>query len=130
MKENIHPKYVESKISCACGNTFITKSIKPEIKLDICSKCHPFFTGTQKIIDTAGRVEKFTKKYKEAKPAAKVKVTAKSKKEKKVSKRSTLRKVLSSSPKKGAAAKLAEKSKPAAGKSAKPKSEAADKSKE
>ena len=63
MKEGIHPKYVESKVICACGYTFQTRSTKPLIKLDICSHCHPFFTGKQKLIDSAGRVEKFLKKY-------------------------------------------------------------------
>ncbi|MGB9641669.1 MAG: 50S ribosomal protein L31 [Candidatus Ratteibacteria bacterium] len=63
MKEKIHPEYRESRIVCACGNTVITRSTKPEIKLEICSKCHPFYTGKQKIIDTAGMVEKFRKKY-------------------------------------------------------------------
>lgn len=63
MKEGIHPKYQEAKVVCACGESFITKSTKPNIRLDICSKCHPFFTGKQKIVDTEGRVEKFKKKY-------------------------------------------------------------------
>ncbi|MBN1385271.1 MAG: 50S ribosomal protein L31 [Elusimicrobia bacterium] len=63
MKEGIHPNYVECKVVCACGNSFVTRSTKPEIKLDICSKCHPFFTGKQKLIDTAGRVDKFLSKY-------------------------------------------------------------------
>lgn len=67
MKEGIHPKYVECTVSCACGNTFVTRSTKPAIKLDICSACHPFFTGKQKLVDTAGRVEKFKKKFKEIK---------------------------------------------------------------
>jgi large subunit ribosomal protein L31 len=63
MKEGIHPKYTESKVSCACGNTFTTRSTRPEINLEICSACHPFFTGKVKLIDTAGRIEKFQKKY-------------------------------------------------------------------
>src|SRR3989339_1373124 len=63
MREGIHPNYVECKVSCACGNSFVTMSTKPEIKLDICSKCHPYFTGKQKLIDTAGRVDKFISKY-------------------------------------------------------------------
>ena len=63
MKQGIHPKYEEAKVSCACGNTFKTKSTKSEIKVEICSSCHPFFTGKQKLVDTAGRVEKFIKKY-------------------------------------------------------------------
>ncbi|MCE5312985.1 MAG: 50S ribosomal protein L31 [Nitrospiraceae bacterium] len=63
MKENIHPNYKESKVLCACGETFMTKSTKPELHVDICSKCHPFYTGKQKMIDAEGRVEKFKKKY-------------------------------------------------------------------
>ena len=63
MRENIHPKYFSAKVTCACGNTFETGSTKPELRVDICSKCHPFYTGKQKIIDTGGRVERFKKKY-------------------------------------------------------------------
>lgn len=63
MKEGIHPKYVESIIKCACGNEIRTKSVKKEISVEICSRCHPFFTGKQKLIDSAGRVERFQKKY-------------------------------------------------------------------
>ena len=63
MKEGIHPEYGVSQVSCACGNSFTTKSTRNEIKLEICSACHPFFTGKVKLIDTAGRIEKFQKKY-------------------------------------------------------------------
>ncbi len=64
MKEGIHPEYhSEVKVTCACGNTFVTGSIKKEIKVEICSKCHPFFTGKQKFVDSAGRIEKFQRKY-------------------------------------------------------------------
>ena len=63
MKEKIHPDYKETTISCACGEIIHTRSTKQNIKVDICSKCHPFFTGKQKFVDTAGRVEKFEKKY-------------------------------------------------------------------
>lgn len=63
MKEGIHPKYVDAKITCACGNVIKTRSTKPEISIGICSACHPFFTGKQKLVDTAGRVERFKKKY-------------------------------------------------------------------
>ncbi|RMG69847.1 MAG: 50S ribosomal protein L31 [Nitrospirae bacterium] len=63
MKQGIHPEYMESEVICACGERFITRSTKPKIHVDICSKCHPFFTGKQKIVDTEGRVEKFKKKY-------------------------------------------------------------------
>src|ERR1044071_7195245 len=63
MKQGIHPEYVESTVVCACGNTFQTRSTKPSIKLEICSNCHPFFTGRQKFVDTAGRVERFQKRF-------------------------------------------------------------------
>lgn len=63
MKEAIHPKYKDSKVVCACGEAFVTKSTKETLRVDICSKCHPFFTGKQKLLDAEGRVEKFKKKY-------------------------------------------------------------------
>ena len=63
MKEKIHPNYKETTISCACGEVIHTRSTKQNIKIDICSKCHPYFTGKQKFVDTAGRVEKYEKKY-------------------------------------------------------------------
>ncbi len=63
MREGIHPKYQEVEARCACGNTWKTRSTKTELHLEICSACHPFFTGRQKLIDTEGRVERFTKKY-------------------------------------------------------------------
>ena len=63
MKEAIHPKYEEVEARCACGNTFKTRSTKSELHLEICSACHPFFTGRQKLIDTEGRVERFSKKF-------------------------------------------------------------------
>ncbi|MCB5260923.1 MAG: 50S ribosomal protein L31 [Candidatus Cloacimonetes bacterium] len=63
MKQGIHPKYEKSIITCACGNTFETKSTKGNMQVDICNVCHPFYTGKQKIMDTAGRVEKFNRKY-------------------------------------------------------------------
>jgi large subunit ribosomal protein L31 len=63
MKANIHPNYVDAVVKCACGESFRTRSTKPEIHLEICSKCHPFFTGKQKLVDTAGRVERFQRKY-------------------------------------------------------------------
>ncbi len=63
MKQGIHPDYVECKVSCACGASFMSRSTKPELKVDICSQCHPFFTGQQKIVDTEGRVERFIKRY-------------------------------------------------------------------
>ncbi len=63
MKESIHPNYETCTVKCACGNTFETKSTKSELKVDICSKCHPFFTGKQKLVDTGGRVDRFNKRY-------------------------------------------------------------------
>ena len=63
MREGIHPNYVEATVVCACGNTFQTHSTKPSIRLEICSNCHPFFTGRQKFIDSAGRVERFQKRF-------------------------------------------------------------------
>jgi large subunit ribosomal protein L31 len=63
MKEGIHPKYVETKVICGCGNIFMTRSTKPELKVDICSACHPFYTGKLKYVDTAGRIEKFKTKF-------------------------------------------------------------------
>lgn len=63
MKKDIHPNYDKSVVSCSCGNTFETKSTKSSIKTEICNECHPFYTGKEKVIDTAGRVERFMKKY-------------------------------------------------------------------
>ena len=63
MKPAIHPKYHEVTVRCACGNTFKTRSTKPDLHLEICNQCHPFFTGRQKLIDTEGRVERFTKRF-------------------------------------------------------------------
>ena len=66
MKQGIHPEYVECAVSCACGAAFKTRSTKPEIRLEICSSCHPFFTGKAKFVDSAGRVEKFQQRYGDA----------------------------------------------------------------
>ncbi len=66
MKKDIHPKYEQATIVCACGETIQTRSTKKSIHVDICSKCHPFFTGDKKFVDTAGRIEKFKKKFKSA----------------------------------------------------------------
>ena len=63
MKEGIHPKYVQTKVTCGCGNSFTTRSTRPELKVDICNACHPFYTGKLKFVDTAGRIEKFRKKF-------------------------------------------------------------------
>ncbi|WP_026893518.1 50S ribosomal protein L31 [Clostridiisalibacter paucivorans] len=63
MKKGIHPEYKKAVVRCACGNTFETGSVKDELKVEICSECHPFFTGKQKFVDKGGRVDKFKKKY-------------------------------------------------------------------
>ena len=97
MREAIHPKYGESTVLCACGYTFKTRSTKPSIKLEICSNCHPFFTGKQKLVDTAGRVEKFQKRF--AKTDGKTILRKKISKEIQVT-RKTLNKILANSPKK------------------------------
>jgi large subunit ribosomal protein L31 len=91
VKAGIHPKYFDVEARCACGNTFKTRSTKPELHLEICNNCHPFFTGRQKLIDTEGRVERFTKRFgtqtatarKEATKAARQEKTAKAAKTKK-----------------------------------------------
>jgi large subunit ribosomal protein L31 len=65
MKAKIHPKYNDdAKVTCLCGNTFVTGSVKPEIKVEVCSRCHPFYTGEQRIVDSRGRVERFKQRYK------------------------------------------------------------------
>ena len=63
MKTDIHPDYVIATVTCSCGNTFQTRSTKPELHVEICSNCHPFYTGKQKLLDTEGRIVRFTKKY-------------------------------------------------------------------
>ena len=63
MKQGIHPNYVDCPITCACGNVIKTRSTKPEIHVEVCSKCHPFYTGKQKLVDTGGRVERFNKRF-------------------------------------------------------------------
>ena len=63
MKSGIHPQYVVSTVRCSCGNTFVTLSTKPEIHVELCSACHPFYTGKQKLVDTGGRVERFKRRY-------------------------------------------------------------------
>lgn len=69
MKQNIHPEYVDCTVRCTCGNEFTTRSTKSELRVDICSACHPFYTGTQKLIDTGGRVQRFTDKFGAARQA-------------------------------------------------------------
>src|SRR5687767_14268623 len=63
MREGIHPEYPPATVSCACGNTFVTRSTRGDFQVDVCSNCHPFYTGTQKLIDAAGRVDRFRKRY-------------------------------------------------------------------
>lgn len=63
MKTKIHPEYVTARVSCSCGNRWETRSTRPELKVELCSSCHPFFTGEQRIVDTAGRVERFKRRY-------------------------------------------------------------------
>ena len=70
MKEGIHPNYPAARVTCACGNTFVTRSVRGDFQVDVCAKCHPFYTGTMKLIDTAGRVDRFRKRYDKAKIAA------------------------------------------------------------
>ncbi len=62
MKPGIHPEFVECEVTCSCGNTFVTKSTNPEMRIDICSNCHPFFTGTQRLVDSQGQVERFNRR--------------------------------------------------------------------
>jgi large subunit ribosomal protein L31 len=69
MKQGIHPNYQEAKVVCGCGNTWTTMSTKPLLRLDICSACHPFYTGTQRIVDTAGQVERFHRRLNRKTPA-------------------------------------------------------------
>ena len=72
MKKDIHPKYVEATVTCGCGETFVTRSTQEKIAVEVCGKCHPFYTGKQKFVDSAGRIEKFQRKYnwKSRSPAA------------------------------------------------------------
>ena len=99
MKKDIHPYYVECTVTCSCGNTFKTHATKPELKIDICNVCHPFYTGTQKLIDTGGRVQRFSDRFgsatdlvkereakKKAERAAKLEAEAKAKAEAKAEK--------------------------------------------
>ncbi len=77
MKSDIHPKYVECTVKCSCGNTFTTHSTKPELRVELCNKCHPFFTGQQKFVDTGGRVQRFSDKFGSAAETAKEREAAK-----------------------------------------------------
>ncbi len=71
MKKGIHPDYVEATVTCSCGNTFKTRSTKPGLRVEICSECHPFYSGKQKLVDTGGRVERFERRYGKARPQRK-----------------------------------------------------------
>jgi len=73
MKAEIHPDYVECRVTCSCGNTFTTRSTVPELRAELCSECHPFYTGKQKLVDTGGRVERFQRRYAKSDQAAKKK---------------------------------------------------------
>jgi large subunit ribosomal protein L31 len=70
MKSGIHPEYVDATVTCACGHTIHTRSTKGSFNVDICAECHPFYTGKQKLLDSAGRIERFTKKYAKQQPKA------------------------------------------------------------
>lgn len=84
MREGIHPEYPPATVNCACGNTFVTRSTRGDFQVDVCANCHPFYTGTQKLIDAAGRVDRFRKRYGDAaeKKAAAPKADKKGKAEK------------------------------------------------
>jgi large subunit ribosomal protein L31 len=71
MKAGIHPDYVPCTVRCSCGNTFVTRATKPELRVELCSECHPFYTGKQKLVDTGGRVERFQRRYAKAEAAQK-----------------------------------------------------------
>jgi large subunit ribosomal protein L31 len=70
VRQGIHPDYMETKVTCSCGNTFVTRSTKPVMHVELCNRCHPFYTGKQKLVDTGGRVERFQRKYARRAPAA------------------------------------------------------------
>jgi large subunit ribosomal protein L31 len=71
MKAGIHPNYVPCTVRCSCGNTFVTRATKPELRVELCAECHPFYTGKQKLVDTGGRVERFQRRYAKAEAAQK-----------------------------------------------------------
>ncbi|MFH2201580.1 MAG: 50S ribosomal protein L31 [Elusimicrobiota bacterium] len=97
MKTDIHPNYYNVEVVCACGNTFKTRSTKKSIRLEICGACHPFYTGKQRLIDTAGRVERFQKRF--AKTAGKtVRIKPKAKVKKKLESQATRKRVLTTAP--------------------------------
>jgi large subunit ribosomal protein L31 len=116
MKNDIHPKYTLCEVSCVCGNSFQTRSVRPSIKVETCSACHPFYTGKQKLMDTAGRIEKFQKKF-SATEGKMVERKAKKVAVKTVAPRHTVKRKLSS------AATVAKKDEKAAPKAAAPKAD-------
>jgi large subunit ribosomal protein L31 len=103
MKKGIHPKYVEATVVCGCGNTFKTRATREKLVVEVCSACHPFYTGKQKFVDTAGRVEKFTSKYDwHDKKAAEVLKASEQKKKKEQAKKASAKKATAkSAPKQG-----------------------------
>jgi large subunit ribosomal protein L31 len=70
MKQDLHPEYMTTRVTCSCGNTFTTRSVKAELHVELCNQCHPFYTGKQKLVDTGGRVERFQRKYAASKERA------------------------------------------------------------
>ncbi len=70
MKTGIHPEYVESSVTCSCGNTFVTRSTEAELHVEMCNQCHPFYTGKQRLVDSGGRVERFRKRYGQTGPTS------------------------------------------------------------
>jgi large subunit ribosomal protein L31 len=70
MKTGIHPEYVDAAVTCSCGNTFTTRSTRPTLRVDVCSNCHPFYTGTQRILDATGQVERFRRRFKIDQPSS------------------------------------------------------------
>ena len=70
MKADIHPEYIETSVKCSCGNTFTTRSTKSDLRVELCSECHPFYTGKQRLVDSGGRIEKFERRYGRRKSAS------------------------------------------------------------
>lgn len=124
MKNGIHPEYMECKVRCTCGNTFVTRATVPEMQVDLCDKCHPFYTGQQKLVDTGGRVQRFSDKFGGAAQATLQKAAAeKAAREKKAAEAEAAKKAANE-------AKAAEKAKRAAEFAKKAEAEAAKKAAE
>lgn len=111
MQLGIHPNYVVSTITCACGYSFQTRSVRPSIHLEICSNCHPFFTGKQKLVDSAGRVERFTRRFEKTKGKT-VRTKAKTLAAKQTITKQAVKKVLSTGAKKAGTSKTEKKAAP------------------